>query len=84
MLGQRRSVDLDLAGTGLVDAVQDLEDRRFPGAILAKQGMNFAAPHVDADIVQGADAAEILGDTGAAEPRWTMVLCHRPWHWFSR
>ena len=79
-----RSVDLDLAGAWFVNAVQDLEDRRFAGAVLAEQRMNLATAHVEADIFQARGRRRNSWTRRSAEPRRTMVCCHRPWHWFSR
>ena len=41
-LGERRAVDLDRAGRRGLDAVEDLQDRRLAGAVLAEQRVDLA------------------------------------------
>jgi hypothetical protein len=61
-LGKGLPVDQDRAGVGNMDAVQDLEDRRLPGAVAAKKGVYFALLHLEIDVDQRLDAPEVLGD----------------------
>ena len=64
VLREFRSVDLDPSSRRSVDAVQDLEDRRFASAVLAEQGMDLARADFDTDVVERADAAEGLRHSG--------------------
>src|ERR1700722_3491807 len=64
MLGEWRAIDLDTAGARGMHAVEDFENRRFPGAVLAEQSVNFAAEDFKIDIIEGANAAEMLGYAG--------------------
>ena len=48
----RRPVDENATRIRLVDAVQNLEDGRFAGAILADQADNFALPDREAHLVE--------------------------------
>ena len=47
-----RAVDLDVAGVGAVDAGEDVAQRRLPGAVLAEQGVDFAATQLEVDVAQ--------------------------------
>ena len=50
--------DPDLAGIGRVNACQQFHERRFPGAILAHDGMHFSAANRKAHPVESRHAAE--------------------------
>ena len=56
------AVQADGAGVGLVDAGDDLDQRRLAGAVLAEQRMHLAGADVEADPVQRAHAGKRLGD----------------------
>ena len=43
-------------------ACDDLDERRFSGAVFSKQCVNFAGADIKANIVEHADANERLGD----------------------
>ena len=63
------AVERDLAGVRLVDAGQDLDQRRLAGAVLADQRGDLAGIEREADIVQRAHAGEALRDAGKREAR---------------
>ena len=52
----------DLPLVGLVEAVEDVHERRLAGAVLAEEGVHLALAHVEADVVVGDDAREPLRD----------------------
>ena len=56
------AVEADLAGVGLQDAVDHLDQRRLAGAVLAEQRVDFARADREADVVVGEHAREGLGD----------------------
>ena len=45
------ALDQDLALVGVVEAVEDVHERRLPGAVLAEQRMHLAAAEVEVDVV---------------------------------
>ena len=57
----RNAVDQDLALVGDVDAVERLGERGLAGAVLAEQGVDFAAVQLEVDRVVGDQRAEALG-----------------------
>ncbi len=58
----RLAVNDDLSFAGRQHRRQDIEKRRFPGAVLAKKPMHLTRPDVEADIVECADAGKGLAD----------------------
>ena len=56
----------DRSGGRRMDAIEDFQDRRFAGAVFAEQRMDFALLDVEADVVERANAAKLLGDAGHA------------------
>ena len=56
------AVQADGALVGLVEAGDDLDQRRLAGAVLAEQGMHLAGADIEADPVQRAHAGKRLGD----------------------
>jgi hypothetical protein len=54
------AIQYDLAGVGLVDARYDLDEGRFPRAVLAHEGMYLALAKFEADVVQGPYSREGL------------------------
>ena len=60
-------VDQHLAGVGLVDARQQLDQRALAGAVLAQQRQHPASMHVQRHVVDGLRAAEALADALEAE-----------------
>ena len=52
----------DLAGVGVVDAGDDLHQRRLAGAVLAHQRVDGAALEAELDIVERDDAGKCLAD----------------------
>ena len=57
----------DRAGAGLVDAGENLHQRRLAGAVVADQRDHFAGVHVELDVGQGRDRAEVLRDAAQAQ-----------------
>ena len=52
----------DRAAVGTIHAAQDADERRFAGAVLADDGMDFAERDVEVDIVERDRRAEPLAD----------------------
>ena len=52
----------DAAGACRQAAGDDLHQRRLASAIVAEKGHHFAAADIEADVLQGFDGAEALGD----------------------
>ena len=78
----RRAVDDDRfaipayrAGVGPDDAVDDLDQRRFAGAVLAEHCVDLAGHDREIDAVVGDDRRETLGDTGKLEA-WNRRRVH--------
>ena len=83
------AADADLAGVGLVDAAEDLHQGALAGPVLADQGDDLAARHLQADVLEGLDAGEALGNArhrqhrrrhrvGPHLPRRPLPLPRRP------
>ena len=51
------AVDDDLALVGVVEAVEDVHQRRLAGAVLAEQRVHLAAAEIEVDVVVRDDAA---------------------------
>ena len=58
----RLAVDPDLALVRLVEAVDDVHQRRLAGAVLAEQRVHLALAQVEVDAVVRDDAGEALRD----------------------
>ena len=58
----RLAVDPDLAGVGLVEAVEDRHQRRLAGAVLADDAVDDAALDDEIDVIVGVNRAEALVD----------------------
>ena len=56
--GHGLPADDDLALVGLIEAVEDVHERRLPGAVLAEERVHLAAREIEADVVVGDDARE--------------------------
>ena len=56
------AADRDLAGVGLEDAAQNLDQRRFAGDVFAEQRHHFAAVNVQADALKRPRRPERLHD----------------------
>ena len=63
------AIDANLTVVARIDAGEDLHQRRLAGAVLAHQGVNFAAPQFEPDIRQGRDAAEAFADIARLKQR---------------
>ena len=59
-VGDLTTLELDGARVRLVDAREDLHERRLAGAVLADQAVHLAATHVEVDAGQHAHAEEAL------------------------
>ena len=59
MRGDVLAVEDDPARGRLVDAADQVEDRRLAGAVRADDREDLALLHVEADVVDGVDAAEL-------------------------
>ena len=58
----RLAFDPHLAGIGRLHPGDDLDQRGFPGAVLAQQRMDLARPDIEADVVQHPHRAEGFRD----------------------
>ncbi len=67
--------DADRAFIRLVDAGQDLDQRRLPGAVLADQRVDLAAADGQVDMVECQGAEEALGQA-ANRHRWRRFKSH--------
>ncbi len=65
--------DEDLARIGLVEPVEDVHERRLPGAVLAEERMHLAAREIEAHVVVGEHARELLHDPAHLE---NGCACH--------
>ncbi len=61
---QRPTLPANLAAAGLGDAVDDLHQRAFAGAVLAEQGTDLAWGNGQVDTVVGQAAGVLLADGG--------------------
>ena len=83
------AIDDNLAGIGLQQAVEDVHQGGFARAVLADKGVDFAAPHLEADVVVGQHARPALGDVahldgvGGAAGRSCHCLINRCAHIMS-
>ena len=59
----RRAVDAELAVIRLIDAAQNLYQRRLAGAVLADDRVHFAGHDVEVDAVENAVADERLANS---------------------
>src|SRR5207302_4516046 len=58
----RASVDYDLAVIGAEQAVEDVHQRGFAGAVFAEQAVDARGGEGEGDVVEGLCLAESLGD----------------------
>ena len=65
----RGAVDQDLAVGRLVDAGEDLDQRRLAGAVVAEEAMDLAGIDLDVDVAERDDRAEMLGDAAELDGR---------------
>ena len=59
----------DLAGAGLDQPIDRLDQRRFAGAVLAEQGVDLLRPDIDIDGVVGEEIAIALGEPDRLKQR---------------
>ena len=62
-------VEADDAAVGTMDAAQDADQRRFAGAVLPDDGVDFAQRHVEVDAVERHRRAEPFADALSADGR---------------
>ena len=65
----RLALPADLAGGRLQRAVEDLDQRRLAGAVLAEERVDLAGLDGEVDVVVGAERGEVLGDADRLERR---------------
>jgi hypothetical protein len=80
-ISRRREFDLpafhrNLAFVGLVETGHNLDQRRFAGAILAKERMHLACAHIEAYILQDLEPGKRLGDMRKGNCRWPFAVPH--------
>jgi hypothetical protein len=63
LAGDVDAVENNLAGIGREHAVDQIEQRRFAGAVRPDQAENFARLDDEAQILHRLQAAEVLADT---------------------
>ena len=63
------AVDEQLAGVGLVEAGEDLDQRRLAGAVLPEEAVDLPGEHVEVDTAQRARPAEALRQVPQRETR---------------
>ena len=73
--GHRLAIDANGAPIGAVSPGEDLHQRRFSGAILADDRVNFAWSYCQRDIVQGMNAWKTLIDVFGLQDRLSGY-CH--------
>src|SRR5689334_12778265 len=71
--GAHGPVDEDLARVRLVQAGQDVHERRLAGPVLTQQSQDLAAIGGDRDAVVGEDARKLLGDVPELEAHGPAV-----------
>ena len=78
-LGQRDglAVESDRAGARRMHAGEDLDQRRFAGAVVADQRHDLAGVHVEVDVGQRRDGAEILRDAAQAQHQLRLARSRR-------
>ena len=71
-----RAVDEQLAGVGLVEAGQDLDQRRLARAVLPEEAMDLPGEHVEVDVAQRLGPAEALRQGPQRQPRRLREVGH--------
>jgi hypothetical protein len=59
-IGYLSALISERTGIGRIGAGDDIDQRRFAGAVFAEQDVNFAAPYVEVDAVKRDDAGKPL------------------------
>ena len=72
----RLAVEEDLAAVGVVDAGDALDQRRLAGAVVADERHHLAGAHLEVDVGERLDRAEVLRHSAKLEERlpWTVVV----------
>jgi hypothetical protein len=55
-------IDANLTSIRRIESRHYLDERRFSGSVFAEQGIDFAAPDLEINVVKGNDPGEKLGD----------------------
>jgi len=71
----RLAVEDDLPGVRVVDAGDDLDQRRFACSVVADQGDDLAGKDLEVDAVEGLHGPEALGDVLQLEDRGLLRDC---------
>src|ERR1035437_2688693 len=74
---ERRARDEDLAGIGFEQAGNHRDGSRLTRAVGAKQPVNLAGPHLEADGVHGANRAERFGETLNLQQAHAAIVSQR-------
>ena len=61
------ALQVDLARVRVVEPVEDVHQRRLAGAVLTEQRVHLALEQIEADVVVGEHARELLGDPDERE-----------------
>ena len=69
---QRMAVEVNCSGSRLIDARQDLDQRRLARAIVADDRQNFTGSSFEIDAVESGYAAESLGDPRHRDDRFRV------------
>ena len=69
-----RAVEDDLALVGRDDAVDHLDERRFPRAVLAEERVNLAGLDAQIDVVVRADAGKGFADAGELQAQGSFDI----------
>ena len=69
MQTDRLPLDQNLALVGVVEAVEDVHESRFPGAVLPEEGVHLAATEIEVDAVVCDDPGKSLRDPAELENR---------------
>jgi hypothetical protein len=72
-IGYLSALISERTGIGRIGAGDDIDQRRFAGAVFAEQDVNFAAPYVEVDAVKRDDAGKPLRNIGEFEKEVGIV-----------
>ena len=75
--GDRPAVDCDLAGVGLEDPGDDLDQGRLAGPIVADERVHLVRPQREVSLAQRDDPPEVLLDVPRFEQGWRRWRRHR-------
>jgi hypothetical protein len=72
-MGDLSALIFERTGIGRIGAGDDVDQRRFAGAVFPEQDVNFAAPYVEVDAVKRDDAGKPLRNIGGLEKEIGIV-----------